>query len=149
MRLSGAASIVACFAFALSLQGCTNGSSHDKVAEAWSPDGQVVATLYEENGGATTSFGYEVTLREKSSPEQKSAARLYGALRNPGAYGLDLKWSNSSTLELQCLSLKATPQLLTPVYLDGRDVAVRLRTGVEDVNAPSGGMAFNLKRSAH
>ena len=89
MRVSGAASIMAGPSFAVSLQGCTNGSSHDKVAEAWFPDGQVVATLYEDNGGATTSFGYEVTLREKSSPEQKSAARTDA--KRMSNFGLVLK----------------------------------------------------------
>jgi hypothetical protein len=74
---------------------------------------------------------------------------LYGALRNQAAYGVDLKWSNRSTLELQCLSLKAPPKLLTPIRLNGLDVDVKLRTGIEDITAPSGEMAFNLKRSAH
>lgn len=109
MRLSKTFPFMASLVFALALTGCKNGSSHDKVAEAWSPDGQTVAVLYEENGGATTSLAYEVTLGTKNSPGQKSVASLYGAVRNREAYGVDLKWSDSSTLVLECLSLKAAP----------------------------------------
>ena len=149
MRLPELLSTAASLSLSLCLMGCKNSSSNDKVAQAWSPDGQIVATLYEENGGATTSFGYSVTLNTKSNPEQKPAASLYGALRSREAYGVNLKWSDSSTLVLECFSLKGTPQLQTPVDLGDRSVAIKLRTGVEDVSAPSGGMAYNLKRSAH
>jgi hypothetical protein len=149
MRLPWILSTAASLSFSLCLVGCKNSSSNDKVAQAWSPDGQIVATLYEENGGATTSFGYRVTLNTKSNPEQKPAASLYGALRSREAYGVNLKWSDSSTLLLECFSVKDPPEIKTPVNLGDRSVAIKLRTGVEDASAPSGGMAYNLKRPAH
>ena len=149
MRQPRSFAIVAALTFPVFLTGCPEISSHDKVKEMWSPDGQTVATLYEENGGATTSFGYEVTLASKNSPEQKFAASLYGAARNREAYGVDLKWSDNSALVLECFSLKGAPKLSTPVHLEGRDVEIKLKTGVENASAPSGGMAYNLKRSPH
>jgi hypothetical protein len=41
------------------LAGCSL-VSRDEVARVASPDGRVEAVLIETNGGATTSFGYEV-----------------------------------------------------------------------------------------
>ena len=107
----------------------------------------MVATLFETNGGATTSFGYDVELSPKEGLQGTLVAQLYGATRNEQAYGVDLKWTGDSTLVIECLKLRGTPEVHNRIQLNGRTVQVLLRTGVEDQSAPSGGMGFNLHKS--
>jgi hypothetical protein len=48
--------------------------SRDEVARVAAPGGQVEAVLVETNGGATTSFGYEVHVVERGgSPDNEVA----------------------------------------------------------------------------
>jgi hypothetical protein len=136
------------FAFAIVLTGCKPAVSHDQVARVWSPSGQLSATLFEENGGATTSFGYEVELGSKDGTQRKSVAQLYGAQRNEKAYGANLRWENSTTLVIECLNAKTPATIRSPVNLNGQNVIVISRTGIEDKEAPAGGMKFNLRKNA-
>ena len=53
--------------------------SHEEVFRVVSPDGKVIATLVEVNGGAITSMGYEVNLIRSDKPSSNvQVARLYG-----------------------------------------------------------------------
>ncbi len=131
---------------ALAYVGCSLLFSRDEVARVSSPDGRVDAFLFETNGGATTSFGYEVELGSKHSWRRKNAARLYGAVRNAQAYGVDLRWENDHTLVIECLKTETPPEIKKSVDVDGRDVQILLHIGVEDKSAPAGGMLFNLHR---
>src|SRR5712671_6554482 len=76
----------------LILTGCFSSDSSDTVARAKSPSGAVEALLDENNGGATTSFGYVVSLRAVSSSATTGVrvASAYGAVRNDHAYGMTL-----------------------------------------------------------
>ncbi|RZU39127.1 hypothetical protein [Edaphobacter modestus] len=148
MRLNRLPLSFPALALALLITGCKPTVSHDEVARVWSPNGQVAAILYEENGGATTSFGYEVELGSKDGSEQKLVAHLYGAQRNEGAYGANLRWENNSTLIIECLKTKTPATIGGPVNFNGQRVEVILRTGIEDKEAHAGGMKFNLRRTA-
>jgi hypothetical protein len=98
MRLNRLPSVFTALALVMLATGCKRTVSHDEVARTWSPNGQVAAILFEENGGATTSFGYEVELGSKNGSGQKLVAQLYGAQRNEDAYGANLRWKTTTLL---------------------------------------------------
>ena len=104
--------------------------SHDEVFRVVSPDGKVIATLVEVNGGAITSMGYEVNLIRSDKPSSNvQVARLYDAVRNESAYGVNLQWESASEISVQYLSAKSAT-VTVPLWRD-RDSAVRvvLRAG--------------------
>ena len=79
----------------------------------------------EVNGGATSSMGYEVYLTRPDMPTSEArVARLYDAVRNESAYGVNLQWESASELSLQYLSAK-TALVIVPVWRSG-DSAVRV-----------------------
>ncbi len=51
--------------------GCKEKASSYQVAHVSSPNGSLEAVLTETNGGATTSFGYEVSVGPKGSKGQE------------------------------------------------------------------------------
>jgi hypothetical protein len=129
------------------LGGCLDllGSpKRDQVAWANSPDGAVHAILLETNGGATTSYGYEVELHpaphqnEKPSP----AGRLYGATRSSCAYGVNIGWLSPDHLTLE---YDQADRVAVPPKVDvaGRTITIETKSGVPDADAPCGGMAVN------
>lgn len=126
--------------------GCWPLISHDEVARVSSPDGQIDAILFESNGGATTSFLYEVDPGSKQSRRGKQVARLVGAVRNAQAFGVDLNWKNDHTPVIQCLHTETPPEMQSSVDVDGRNVQIVLHTGIEDKSAPAGGMLYNLRK---
>jgi hypothetical protein len=138
--------LITCALLTLGGSGWNPGYSSDKVARVVSPDGRLDAVLIETNGGATTSFGYQVDIRPHGSRETHEVARLYGAVRSDQAYGVNLRWTEASNLELDFLKSKLTPEIRSPVRFGGREVTVTVRSGVEDPSAPSGGMLYNLKK---
>jgi hypothetical protein len=120
--------------------------SRDEVASAISPDGRLVARLVEVNGGATTSFGYRVTISEAATKSKSyEVASLYGAVRNDSAFGANLNWTSSQQLTIEYLKADSS-QLLNPkLELANTEVAVVLRPNVIDPTAPAGGMLYNLR----
>jgi hypothetical protein len=126
------------------LAACSDNSSV-QVATAKSPSGRAEAILTETNGGATTSFGYIVSLKGASPDgEPTPVASLYGATRNPQAYGANLVWLDGRTLEVQYLTAKTAKIERASVIVNGQTLTVRLRAGVVDKAAPAGGMEYNL-----
>jgi hypothetical protein len=119
----------------------------DEVARMPSPDGRVEAVLMETNGGATTSFGYEVHVVEKGRPASDQVARLYGAVRNENAYGANLKWISDNELVVEYLEARDQTLGRASVSVAGRAIKVSLRSGVSDPTAPAGGMLYNLERT--
>lgn len=124
--------------------GCVAGSgaSFDEVARETAPGGGIDAVLVEENGGATTSFEYRVIVVPRGEAVlrgSEDAAWLYGAVRNTHAYGANLRWS-ADTLSVEYESARRDSVLQPTVRVRGRTVTVRLRPGVTDPAAPSGGM---------
>ena len=120
--------------------------SKDEVASATSPDGRFVARLVEVNGGATTSFGYRVTISEAGTKsEAHEVASLYGAVRNDSAFGANLKWTSSRELSIEYLEAKSSRLLEPKLTLGSKEVVVFLRPNVADPTAPAGGMLYNLR----
>ena len=128
--------------------------SRDEVARVTSPSGRVDAVLYETNGGATTSFGYEVWVVSLSASVSRSEASryptpayLYGAVRSSRAYGVNLRWENRGTIVIEYLEARDVVQNVSEVRVGGESVRVVLRPGVEDPTAPAGGMLYNRERA--
>ena len=121
--------------------------SHDEVARVTSPDGNSDAVLIETNGGATTSFGYEIHVVPRGDdPRFKwETAFLYGAFRNPHAYGVNLRWESPTSLAIEYLSAKTATLKQASVSVGGREIVVQLVDGIADPNAPPGGMLYNLQ----
>ena len=76
--------------------GLVGEPSKDEVARVVSPSGNIDAVLFETNGGATISFGYEVYVVEHGTqPSGSPVVLLYGAARNQHAYGANLSWPSN------------------------------------------------------
>ena len=137
-----AAAILCCFTTA-----CITNITNDEVARAPSPDGRVDAVIFESNGGATTLFGYQVELRERSFwRRSEDVAYLYGATRNESAWGVNVRWLNDREVRVEYLDAKKVWLNKPNIRLAGREITVVLQAGVEDRTAPAGGMLDNLER---
>ena len=141
LRMRHAYTLVA----SLMLTGCfdlAGSPSREEVAWANSPDGLSHAILLETNGGATTSFGYEVELHPAphQGEEPVPAGKVYGATRSGCAFGVNLRWVSPTELALEFAQADniAVPET---VKVGGRSITITARSGVSDANAPCGGMA--------
>ena len=136
----------------LFIAGCLDlGSpSRDEVARVASPSGQAEAVLIERNGGATTSFGYQVYLVRRGQQFQKGqqVATLYGAFRNDNAYGVNLRWRDEQTLALEFLGTRSLDISRPVVRIGNNEVRITSHGGVSDPSAPAGGMLYNLSRKS-
>jgi hypothetical protein len=122
--------------------------SSDTVVRAASPSGHVEALLDENGCGATTSFGYVVSLRPAASSVANGVhvASAYGAVRNDRAYGMNLVWADENTLEIQYWKAHWVTLERPDVSVDGATIATRMKADVRDESAPAGGMLYNIKR---
>lgn len=126
--------------------GLVGEPSKDEVARVVSPSGKVDAVLFETNGGATTSFGYEVYVVEHGAkPSGSPAVSLYGAVRNEHAYGANLVWPSPDSLAIEYLSAKSTKLNAHTQSVGTQTIRFALREGVTDNTAPSGGMLYNMR----
>ena len=132
----------------LLIQGCSLLISQDEVSRISSPSGILDAVLIEINGGATTSFGYEVLITPKGQKYSRGVkvASLYGATRNEHAYGVNIKWETSEKLVVEYYKSKTAELIRNKIKIKGPIVDVRLKGGVIDSRAPSGGMLYNLQK---
>ena len=136
---------------ALVVAGCLFGRpSKDEVARVRSPDGAIEGVVVETNGGATTSFGYEVhVLRVGDRPgAAHRVAFLHGAGRNATAYGVNLRWTSPASLSIEYRDARSATVEKPMVSIASRQVSVNLAAGIEDPSAPSGGMLYNLRKEA-
>lgn len=124
----------------VSLSGCSEAG--DEVARVPSPDRQMEAVVMEDSGGATTSYFYIVCIvKEKQACDRsKAVATLYGAVRNPSAYGVNLRWLDSAHLVVEYASAIRADLVEQPPY-PGKEMRVQLRSGVVDQSAPPGSMS--------
>jgi hypothetical protein len=132
----------------VTLLGC--GPSTDEVARLRSPGGSLEGVVIETNGGATTSFGYEIDVVPAggSIRQGRRVASLYGAVRNDHAYGVTLRWLAPDSLRIEYLRAKwAHLEGSFPVEIAKRAVSVELAEGLADPSAPPGGMLYNLERA--
>jgi hypothetical protein len=128
------------------LSGLVGEPSKDEVARVVSPSRNIEAVLFETNGGATTSFGYEVYVVERGAKSSGSpAVSLYGAVRNQHAYGANIKWSSPDSLAVEYLSAKSAKVNVQTQSVGTQTIQFALREGITDNAAPSGGMLYNLR----
>jgi hypothetical protein len=108
------------------------GGSDDEVARATSPDGRIDAVVHETNGGATTSFGYDIYLCPAGQGVRwrSRVAIVYGAWRNERAYGVDLRWAANDKLVIQYMDARWQEVERPSVEIEGRTVSVVLQAGV-------------------
>jgi len=120
--------------------------SCDEVARVTSPNGKYDAVLFESNGGATTSFWYDIYIIEKGESAwfYDPVANLYGAVRSNQAYGVNLVWSDSQTLTIEYLNAKNETIFFEQTKVDTDVIKVKLANGIYDSESPSGGMLYNL-----
>jgi hypothetical protein len=120
--------------------------SRDEVARVASPNGQFDAILLETNGGATTSFGYEVYVSEHGEqPSGKPPLFLYGAIRNHNAYGANLQWESDNLLVIEYFKAKSSKINTPKLTIGGQNIQFAVREGVLDSYALPGGMLYNLR----
>jgi hypothetical protein len=135
----------------LCASGCiVMGPSADVVSRAPCASGQFEAILVETNGGATTSFGYEVHLvpMGQDPSTDSEVGYLYGALRNAQAYGATLRWKSGTTLAVEFLEVQRIVRHKPTIRVGGTEFRIELTSGVEDLAAPAGGMLYNLERAS-
>ena len=120
--------------------------SRDEVSRVPSPSGKYVASLIEVNGGATTSFGYEVRVaRTGFNLGGTEVANLYAATRNVSAYGANLRWASDKELRIEYL-MADSAHTVAPTFLTlAPSISVVLKPGVMDLSAPAGGMLYNIQ----
>lgn len=115
-----------------------------------SPDRVLDAVLVEVNGGATTSFGYDIhVVARGDSAGGRPVASLYGAARSDSAYGANLRWGDERTLAVEFFSAREVTRHVSSIEVADRTVRVALRSGVSDPTAPPGGMLYNLQGRPH
>jgi hypothetical protein len=125
----------------LMLSGCV---SRDEVARLASPTGSVAAVLVEINGGATTDFAYSVHLEEPGwLGASEEVASFYAAHRSSCAYGVNLRWAAPDRLLIEYQDAERADA--RSAQIGRRYVAVELKPGVTDPQAPCGGMEYNLR----
>jgi hypothetical protein len=67
-------------------------------------------------------------------------------MRNDHAYGVDLRWVNRDTIEVDYLTALNQRLPASQVVIAGHVVHIALRSGVRDPNAQPGGMLINLRQ---
>ena len=111
-----------------------------EVAKTVSPDGKFIARVFEINGGATTDFAYEIDIsRNLPVRWDHAVAGLYESGRSDCAYGVNVRWPDSSTLLLtykQAKSVDIDPSL----RIAGDTVKIIANDGIDEHKAPCGGM---------
>ncbi len=121
--------------------------SWNEVDRVTAPGLGVDAVLIETNGGATTSFGYEVYVVPRGQSVKTDAPepiiRLYGSIRSDSAYGVTLRWQDATRLSVEYQEARNILINDSLVTVGGDVILVIPRAGVTDSTAPAGGMLWN------
>ena len=122
----------------VTLAACVT-EARDEVARVSSPSRRVEAVLIQTNGGATTSFGYEVHVVEpgRKASRGREVAYLYGATRSATASGANLKWLSANELIVEYESARITRLQQPSVDIAGQRIRVLLRPGFADPSRAS------------
>ncbi|HKY04089.1 MAG TPA: hypothetical protein VJQ56_04320 [Blastocatellia bacterium] len=130
------------------LPGCSVPFRSGEVARVASPSGRVDAIVIEANTGRASASSYDVFIVPSGEGHARGrhVASLYSATRNRSSYGVNLKWENSARLAIEYLKASAAKVLEERPAVEGEQVEVWLRDGVEDVQAPPGIMLDNLHK---
>ena len=119
-----------------------------EVARVASPSGRIDAIVIEANTGPKASSSYDVFLVPSGQDHNQGIhiASLYAASRSRTAFGVNLKWSGPGELAIEFLEASAAEIMKQTASVEGEQVQVRLRAGVEDATAEPGGMLDNIKK---
>jgi hypothetical protein len=122
--------------------------SFDEVSRVTSPNGKFDAIIVESNGGATTSFGYDIYIVKygRKFKDSKRLLNIYGAVQNDNAYGVSITWQGSSTVILGYLKAKSIQKFSESTVIDGQTIELIVQSGVNNPSSPSGGMLYNLRK---
>lgn len=138
----GVLGLVLCFCLLLTM--CV---SKVEVAQVKSPDGTLIANVFEINGGATTDFAYEVNVSHNWPLRWDHAvAGFYGAGRSDCAYGVNLRWIGNDALLITYKDAKSADVDRTLRLID-RKVRIFTKSGVIDSTAPCGGMEYGQQHA--
>lgn len=127
--------------------GC--GESHDEVARSASPDRVLEAVVVEGSGAlATSALWYDVYVTRAGAPFDSGVfiGRLSYAVRNDRAWGVNLRWENPDSLDVEYLSARNVTLDHTHITLGNRTISIKLLPGITDPTAKPGGMLHNLRR---
>lgn len=122
--------------------------SRCEVARTASPLPGLDAVLFETNGGATTSFGYDVYVVTAGHLVQRSdrpVASVYGAHPSRFAPGVNLRWHDADLLIAEYLHAYSVEQPKPTVRIGNRTVRIELRDGIDVTSTPTGSMERNLR----
>lgn len=124
---------------AVLLAGCS--SVGDEAARVTSPNGGYDAVVLEDGAGATTSFWYNVCVvpTTKRCTDRDIYVVLYDAGRNPSAYGVNLRWSDTEHLIVEYDTAKSVKRLQSDRAPLGA-ISIELAPGTVDRLAPPGAM---------
>ena len=137
------------FAILLTLcQGCNVPLRVGEVARVASPSGRLEALVIEANTGPKASSSYDVFVVPQGEDHNRGihVASLYAASRSRTAFGVNLKWDGPEQLAIEYLEARAAEIMKSTAAVEGEQVQVKLRDGVEDPTAAPGGMLDNLKK---
>ncbi len=130
------------------LPGCSVPFRSGEVARVTSPSGRVDAIVIEANTGRASASSYDVFLVPSGESHLRGlhVASLYSATRNGNSYGVNLKWEGAAQLTIEYLKASAAKVLEERPSIEGEQVRVGLRDGIEDGQAPAGIMLDNLNK---
>ncbi len=130
--------------------GCNVPLRVGEVARVQSPSGRVDAIIIEANTGPKASSSYDVFLVPSGQEHGGGIhiASLYAARRSQTAYGVNLKWNGVEELTIEYLEASAAEILQEPARIEGEQVQVKLRGGIEDTTAAPGGMLDNVRKKS-
>ncbi|HET8678141.1 MAG TPA: hypothetical protein VFO63_20230 [Blastocatellia bacterium] len=120
-----------------------------EVARVASPSGRLEAIVIEANTGPKASSSYDVFLVPSGKDHNQGihVASLYAASRSRTAFGVNLRWDGPEELAVEYLEARAAEIMKATADIEGEQVHVKLRDGIEDPTAAPGGMLDNTKKS--
>jgi hypothetical protein len=128
--------------------GCNVPLRVGEVARVASPSGRLEAIVIEANTGPKASSSYDVFLVPSGKDHNQGihVASLYAASRSRTAFGVNLRWDGPEELAVEYLEARAAEIMKATADIEGEQVRVKLRDGVEDPTAAPGGMLDNTKK---
>jgi hypothetical protein len=123
--------------------------SRNEVSRVPSPNGALDAVLIQSNNAANTAFAYDVYVVKRGATLGRSPAVMVldGALRGNDAYGVSLRWIDSSDLAVEYLAARKVTLTSGSVHVEDTDIRITPRSGVSDPSALPGGMPANSRRA--
>lgn len=128
--------------------GCNVPLRVGEVARVGSPSGRIEAIVIEANTGPKASSSYDVYLVPSGKDHNQGihVASFYAASRSRTAFGINLKWNGPEELAIEYLEASAAEIMKATADIEGEQIQVKLRDGIEDPGAAPGGMLDNVKK---